>query len=51
LFGFSGTSVSSDGSTRSMSSKLGHSGTPSVLLLGRKSISRRICNSVSTSLS
>ena len=38
-------------STRSMSSKLGHSGTPSELFAGRKSISRRICNSASTSFS
>ncbi len=44
-------SVSSDMSTRPMSSKLGHSGTPSVLFEGRKSISRRICNSASTSFS
>src|SRR5665811_653643 len=38
-------------STRPISSKLGHSGTPSVLLEGRKSSSRRICSSVSTSFS
>jgi hypothetical protein len=37
--------------SRSMSSKLGHSGTPSRLLSGRKSISRRICSSASTSFS
>ncbi|MGY4338236.1 hypothetical protein ACVWW3_003142 [Bradyrhizobium sp. LM2.9] len=43
--------MSRDMSTRPMSSKLGHSGTPSVLLDGRKSIRRRICSSVSTSFS
>src|SRR5690242_6471316 len=38
-------------SMRAVSSKLGHSGTPSVLFDGRKSIRRRICSSVSTSFS
>ena len=49
--GLSGTSVSSEGSSRSMSSTLGHSGTPASLFAGRKSISRRICSRHSRSLS